>query len=298
MIAPVSTRHQTFAEWTVAGEPHLAATDDVVWDGKFWPGLLADDAKLSERWIEETAAGNTITLSVVDRRSDSAILLDEFDSPLLDESDSPLLTESPAYASLAVGAVEGTEIRISTLTTVAWSDGSETEHLRQAQLTVVGREFAPGLVRVQLTDLEDARLNTLYPPRTYTADDWPALTDADAGRTVPRVFGTALKIPAIPVSTASPYRYVLLDTTDAGAVSVLTVYRGRGVQDQRVVEPEEYTVGSALTPWPHLWIEFEREQRGFDGAPYTITADVSVDGADVQADVVLQQPQTILHMLA
>lgn len=279
---PLVTRatHRTYARWTVEGHSHAVATDDDVRGGVVHAALLVADAELGERWVEEVATASTLLLSVADNRAESEVLLDESDDPLLDEQGDALLTESPAYASLAVSPVEGLQVTVEVVTRVEFDTGPAFEYVRQRALTCTGREFAPGVVRLQLADIEDQRLNMLYPPRTLRTQDWAVLDEADAGRPVARVFGTALKIQAARVSNFAPWRYVLLDTTQAETPQVLTVYRGRSLAEQRVVSPSEYTVGEAIEPWPHLYIEFAREQRGFDGAPLIITADVRDYGVD------------------
>lgn len=282
-----SATHRTYARWVVEGQTHAVATDDDVRDGVPHAALLVADAELGERWVEEVATASNLLLTVADNRTESVVLLDEFDDPLLDEQGDPLLTESPAYASLAVSPVEGLQVTVEVVTRVEFDVGPPFEHVRVRTLTCTGREFAPGVVRLQLSDIEDQRLNTLFPPRTFRTDDWPVLEETDAGRPVARIFGTALKIQAARVTSSAPWRYVLLDTSDAASPSVLTVYRGSSLAEQRVVDPSEYTVGSALTPWPHLYLEFAREQRGFNGAPLIITADVQDYGADAPVAAVM-----------
>lgn len=279
---PLVTRatHRTYARWTVEGQTHAVATDDDVRGGVAHVALLVADAELGERWVEEVATASTVLLTVADNPRESEVLLDESDDPLLDEQGDALLTESPAYASLVVSPVEGLQVTVEVVTRVEFDTGPAFEYVRQRTLTCTGREFAPGVVRLELADIEDQRLNALYPPRTLRTDEWTVLEEADAGRAVARVFGTALKIQAARVSGWAPWRYVLLDTSQADSPQVLTVYRGRSLDEQRVVDPAEYTVGESLEPWPHLYIEFAREQRGFDNAPLIITADVQDYGAD------------------
>ena len=189
-----SATHRTYARWVVEGQTHAVATDDDVRDGVPHAALLVADAELGERWVEEVATASNLLLTVADNRTESVVLLDEFDDPLLDEQGDPLLTESPAYASLAVSPVEGLQVTVEVVTRVEFDVGPPFEHVRVRTLTCTGREFAPGVVRLQLSDIEDQRLNTLFPPRTFRTDDWPVLEETDAGRPVARIFGTALKI--------------------------------------------------------------------------------------------------------
>lgn len=276
-----STSHQTYARWTVNGVTHYASTDDGVYNGNAYTAALTADAELDERWTDDVARGSSITLRVLQLPSEVDTLLDESDDPLLDENGDALLTESPAYASLAMFDVEGLDVTIETVTTVTFDSGPDWVLAKPRTLTLTDREFAPGVVAITLKDIEDERLNTLFPPRTYSADDFPQLGEVDSGRAVPRILGTALKLRGALITSASPYRYALCDASEALLLDVLTVYRGRNDDDLRVIDPAEYTTGIASDPYPHLYVEFAAEQRGFDGALYTIAADVRDDSDDV-----------------
>ena len=140
------------------------------------------------------ARGSRISLRVVQIPGEVDTLLDESADPLLDENGDALLTESPAYASLAMFDIEGLAVTVETVTTVTFNTGPDWVLSKVRTLTVTDREFSPGAVAITLTDVEDERLNTLFPPHTYTADDFPALGEADSGRAVPRILGTALKL--------------------------------------------------------------------------------------------------------
>lgn len=283
----LSTTHHTYARWTVSGVTHAVSTDDGVYNGTSYTAALTSDIELDERWTDDVARGSSITLRVAQLPHEVETLLDELDDPLLDESGEPLLTESPAFASLAMFDIEGLAVTVETVTTVTFDSGPDWVLSKVRTLTVTDREFAPGVVAITLKDVEDERLNTLFPPRTYSASDFEHLTEADAGRAVPRILGTALKLRGALLSNTSPYRYALCDASEALMLEVLTVYRGRSDSDMRVVAASEYTTGIASEPWPHLYVEFTAEQRGFDGAPYLIAADVRDDSDDVPATYAL-----------
>lgn len=283
----LSTTHHTYARWTVSGVAHAVSTDDGVYNGTSYTAALTSDVELDERWTDDVARGSSITLRVAQLPHEVEALLDELDDPLLDENGEPLLTESPAFASLAMFDIEGLAVTVETVTTVTFDSGPDWVLSKVRTLTVTDREFSPGVVAITLKDVEDERLNVLFPPRTYTADDFEHLTEADAGRAVPRILGTALKLHGALISNTSPYRYALCDASEALVLEVLTVYRGRSDSDMRVVDSGEYTTGIASEPWPHLYVEFAAEQRGFDGAPYLIAADVRDDSDDVPATYAL-----------
>lgn len=272
-----SASHQTYARWTVDGVAHAVATTDAYRGGVQYEAALAEDAPLGERWIEEVARGGSISLRVVDRPDLAEPLLAEDFTPLLTETGDPLLTEYAPFASLRLAAVDGLQVAVEVVTAVEYDDDTSAEFTRSQTLTTTALSKSPGSLRLTLTDLEETKLNTLYPTRTYQTSDWPLLLTSDAGRAVPNVRGIALKLPCVLISTVAPYRYIVAE----GTVTVLTVYRGKGSEPGRVVPSSEYTTGTASIPWPHTWVEFTAEQRDFDGSLFAISADVQTTAAGI-----------------
>jgi hypothetical protein len=266
----VKHERHAFARFTLAGVAHAIGTTDEVRGGIEHIACLGADAELEDRWIEEVSAGASIRLRVQDRRDLCEPLLAEDFTPLLTEDGDELLTEFGPFAGLTLESVDGLAVDVETVTRVGYDDGTGAEFVRQQRLTCTARERVPGAVLLTLTDIEDARLNTLFPTRVYQVADFPALIEADAGRAVPVIYGTALKLPAIPVTSAAPYRFVICEPSTA---TVLSVYRGKTASDARLVDPAEYSVGAEVTPFAYRYIEFAAEQRDFDGSRFLIFVD-------------------------
>lgn len=267
------TTHATFARFTLSGVAHAIGTTDAVRGGVSHVACLADDASLQEEWIEQVARGASIRLRVTHRPDLCEPLLTEDFQPILTEAGDPLLTTFGPYDGLLLESVDGLAVTVETVTTVTHEDGSSDELARVQTLTCTGRERVPGAVILTLTDIEDQRLNTLFPARTYGTADFPDLLDTDAGRAVPFVFGTALKIPGVLVSAGATWRYAFTEMA-TGDPDILTVYRGKSETDVRIVDATEYSVGTDTVPFRYRYVEFTAEQRDFDGSLFQIFADV------------------------
>jgi len=255
MTYPIRHTHATFARFTLDGNDYAISTDDGVRGGLFHTACIADDIALSDSWLDDVARGSALQLRVLDRND---------------------LAGQQAHQPLCEEPVGGMLVDVETVTAVTYSDGTTSEFVRQQQLTCTGRTRTPGAVVLTLADIEDTRLNALWPVRTYTVEDWPELLTSDAGRAVPNIAGLALKLSGALVDAAL-FRYALAEN----AVWVLTVYRGRGSEVGRVVDPSEYTVGNSAVPYAHTYVEFDAEQRDFDGGLFAITADCETTGSGV-----------------
>lgn len=267
------TTHATFARFTLSGVVHAIGTQDAVRDGVEHIACLADDAALSQEWIEQVARGSSIRLRVNDRPDLCVPLLTEDLTPLLTEAGDVLLTTFGPYDGLLLESTDGLAVTVETVTTVTEDDGSSAELVRTQTLTCTARERVPGAVILTLTDIEDRRLNTLFPMRTYSTADFPDLLDTDAGRAVPLVFGAVRKIPAVRVEAGATWRYAIVEKV-VGDPDILTVYRGKSDSDLRIVDASEYSVGTETLPFAYRYIEFTAEQRDFDGSLFLLFADV------------------------
>lgn len=285
MPNPVRTEHQTFARWTLAGVQSAVGTDDAYRGGVQYEAALEADADIGEAWLDDIARGRSVSLRIRNQPDLTSVLLDESDAPLLTEAGDPLLTEFGPYASLLLGVVIGMAVTVEVVTIVTYDNNTQGVFSRTQQLTCTGRERAPGVIVLTLQDIEDERLQTLYPPRTYNTTDFPALLSGDAGRAVPRVFGTALKVPAVLIA-AGPTEWSFL-FAEGNAATALTVYRGKSMGDARVVPGSEYVVNTIVAPYTARVVKFFTEQRDFDGSLFQIFVDAEVTPAPHNAATVL-----------
>lgn len=91
--------------------------------------------------------------------------------------------------------MEGTEVAIDVVCVVTFDDGSSSTISHSQTLTMGDVELRADRIRVQLVDLEDAKLGALYPPQTWASETWLQIWAEDAGQPICYPVGTALKLP-------------------------------------------------------------------------------------------------------
>ena len=102
------------------------------------------------------------------------------------------------YRTLAANnVIDGMQVAVTLVNRQRWSDGTTTELTYSQQLTVIGKTLEPSLVTLHLQDIEEQKLQALYPPGTWQSADWPELSSDDAGKPICEPIGTALKFPGV-----------------------------------------------------------------------------------------------------
>lgn len=262
----VATRHVVTASFVMGGGTARIATHDIERAGEWYAACIVDDVALGAGWTDAILRATDVRLSVAHRVD--------------------LGSADPAvYQHLRTTAVDGLEVLVETITTVVWDDGTEQEFVEAKTLTCTGREVRPGIVTLLLTDIEDQRLNALYPPETYTADAFPGLSPLDEGRAMPSIVGIAEKVPMARITNASPWQYLAAKQcvpAAATAVTITTVYRGSSPSDARVTTHDGLIVSTT-----YRGVSFLADQRDFSGAEYRLYADVTT--ADFTAPQIIRQ---------
>ena len=272
--------YAAFARWAVGGVTIGVGTRDELRSGVEHAGVMLTDAALEDEFVEGIALGHPLRLTIADRVEPNDVLLDENGDPILDEMGDALYAENDAIGSIRYG-IAGTAVTVEVETTVLWDDGTLTTQLVSKALTVQGSEDARGQTSLELVDLEDRLLDTLFPQYVMRPEDWPAVRSDDAGLPIPAIVltnnGAVLKLPCVQIrNTAGDYGFLpVLDL-----VTVLSVYR-----NGRLVPSSEYTVEFDVhtTLGPYNYIKFTQEQIDFNGGRYTIEADVSGAGPSTPA---------------
>lgn len=263
-----ATRHVVTASFVMGRGTARIATHDIERAGEWYAACIVDDVALGAGWTDAILRATDVRLSVAHRVD--------------------LGSADPAvYQHLRTTAVDGLEVLVETITTVVWVDGTEQEFVEAKTLTCTGREVRPGIVTLLLTDIEDQRLNALYPPETYTADAFPGLSPLDEGRAMPSIVGIAEKVPMARITNASPWQYLAAKRcVPASVASVVlpTLYRGSSPSDARVTIPDGNAPSGA-----YAGRYFTAEQRDFSGAEYRLYADIST--------AVFTAPQIIRQLL-
>lgn len=248
------TDHTLLARYTISGTTYAVATTDILHAGVWHEAALTSDAALGADWSSQALRGGNIRLTVASRNDMAPAGI-------------------AAWQALHTNPVDGLQVTMEVLTTVTWADGTTQTFSEIQTLTCTARERAPGSITLDLTDIEDERLNALYPPETYTADEFPGLSPLDEGRAMPSVVGVVEKVPLGRITNASAWVYLAAKRcVPSGAISVgiNTVYRGSSAADARLVTG----TGFALH---HVYrgVYFTAEQRDFSGAEYRLFADIT-----------------------
>lgn len=251
-----ATRHTVCARFTLGAVAYALATEDILHAGIWHQAALAEDASLGANWSDTVLRGGSVRITIASRED---------------------ITPGgiPAYLAARDTAVDGLTVAVDVITTVTWADGTTQDFVESQTLTCTGRDRSPGSVTLTLTDIEDEALNQLYPPETYTADQFPGLSPLDEGRAMPSVVGVVEKVPLARVTSANPWTYLVAKRCVPGGVlggiTMPTRYRGSNAADARVI-PD---LTGHLDELPYVGLEFTTEQRDFSGAEYRLFADIN-----------------------
>lgn len=249
------TTHTVCARFQIASIDYAVATQDVLRGSTWHDAALTHDAPLANDWAEAVLKGNSLRLTIAARTDAHPAGL-------------------PAYIAARDTSVDGLRVAVDVITSVEWADGTTQEFVETQTLTCIGRERAAGSVTLLLSDIEDDRLNALYPIETYTATEFPGISPLDVGRAKPSVVGVVEKVPMARVSNASPWTYVVAKRcVPATALSVVlsTYYRGHQPADARVASG----FINAIPPDAYRRAQASAEQRDFNGSEYRIFADIT-----------------------
>ena len=159
-----------YARWTYSATTYAVGTDDATRSGVDHDPVLASDPDLARRFQEGVAlSGSQYQLVIADGVGGT-------------------------YRTLVAGSVlDGTQVTVETVATVTALDGTTSEQTVKQVLTVQGTRLEPGRVILTLIDMDDAKLDTLYPVTVYNADLFRDIDGGFAGRAIPFAVGTARK---------------------------------------------------------------------------------------------------------
>lgn len=169
------SEYHAFASFTFAATAYYLGTQTELRSGQWYDGVIKSAPQLAMSFADEqqvTQATN-VDLEIGDGASGT-------------------------YRALAVGNIlDGTQVTVSLVMRQFLSNGTTTEQVYTQILTVCGVSLQPAQVTLHLQDIEEQRLQTLYPPNTWQSTDWPELSSDDAGKPICEPVGTALKLPAV-----------------------------------------------------------------------------------------------------
>lgn len=204
-----SIHYACFARWTYSATTYAIGTDEGYRGSTWHDPVLSSDLDLRSQFSTGVVDGNSLTLTIADGIGGT-------------------------YRTLVTGNVlDGTAVTVETVCTLTYDDGTTAEQTASQTLTVQGTAIEPGKVHLTVIDLEDARLASLYPSQTYTADAFRDIDGGFAGRAIPYPVGTCRKFtcPQLfadsvraqwfhAVADASGYRTLPITGIAAGALGV------------------------------------------------------------------------------
>lgn len=195
----IRTEYACFARWTYSATPYAVGTREAYRSSTNHDPVLTTDADLQTQFREGVVDGNTLTLTIADGIGGT-------------------------YRTLVTGNVlDGTAVTVETVCTLTYDDGTTAEQATSQTLTVQGTAVEPGKVHLTLIDLEDARLGTLYPSNTYTADLFRDIDGGFAGRAIPYPVGTCRKFNAPQLYADSVRAQWFHSVCDASGFLTLTI---------------------------------------------------------------------------
>lgn len=170
-----SSEYLAFASFTFAANTYYIGTTTELRSGNWYDGVIQSAPQLGMSFGDELALVQAANVDLT--IADSA---------------------TGTYRALAAGYIlDGTQVTVSLVMRQHWSDGSTTEQVYTQILTIVGVTMQPQQVILHLQDIEEQKLQALYPPNTWQSTDWPELSSDDAGKPICEPVGTALKLPAV-----------------------------------------------------------------------------------------------------
>lgn len=166
-------------------------------------------------------------------------------------------------------------------------DGT-TQEVTNVRRAVVKRALRRQNTTVlSLADIDLAALERVFPFETFTVADFPEIFVDHVGRRIPQGVGTARKVPLTWITkTGGTWKYAGPKVIGAPG-TVLTVYRGNQHGQGAIVDPSEYTVGTAVgasTGVQVLTVIFTQEQLDDNGRAYAIDADLTLPGSRLPSD--------------
>ena len=169
------SEYHAFASFTFAATTYYIGTQDELRGGNWYEGVIKTGPQLAMAFNADPGVVQAANVDLVIASNATG-----------------------TYRTLAVGNIlDGTSVTVSLVMRQYLSDGTTAEQVYTQILTIVGTTLNPGTVTLRLQDIEEQRLQALYPPNTWQSTDWPELSSDDAGKPICEPVGTAIKLPAV-----------------------------------------------------------------------------------------------------
>lgn len=176
-----SSEYHAFATFTFAATTYYLGTQTELRAGNWYDGAIITAPQLGMQFADELAITRGVNVDLAIGAAAGS-----------------------AYRALAANNIlDGVAVTVSLVMRKKWSDFSTTEDVYSQQLTIVGVTMQPEQVILHLQDIEEQKLQSLYPPLTWQASDFSGLSSDDAGKSICEAVGAALKFPAVLVRGAA-----------------------------------------------------------------------------------------------
>jgi hypothetical protein len=172
------------------------------------------------------------------------------------------------------------------VTRITREDGTTVELINERRCTVKKVARKPGVLAIDVADVDRSALDALFPSKTYTVADWPELYQDHVNRVVPQGMGTVEKVPLTWLTkSGGTWKYGACEIPAGyGTPTVLAVYR-----DKKFVSAVEYTTATQVVSGvTHFQLVFVKEQLDDSGNVYTMEADILYPGSRLASDELLR----------
>jgi len=168
------SEYHAFASFTVAATPYYVGTVDELRGGHWYDGVLVTAPQLAMTFGDDLSLTRATNVDLAIGANAGS-----------------------AYRALAANNIlDGTQVTVALVMRAAPGVG---ENVYTQILTIVGVTMQPSQIILHLQDIEEQKLQSLYPPNTWQSADWPELSSDDAGKPICEPVGTALKFPCVPI---------------------------------------------------------------------------------------------------
>lgn len=200
-VLPIQGQTEYFALLEIAGT--RLSTDPRVYAGNVWQGAL------SRFPVPRSAFRNRAGIQPSERLNVS------------------ISDPQRQYESLAE-TWYGQTATLTLRTERTFLDGSDGSFQFQLSMRIVGYSVSGITLELQLADAEIAAWDTLFPPNTWTTDDFPDLYPDSQGLVIPETAGFGRKVPCARLQD-EPTVYGLCLLGSRGLATVTAVYRNDAV---------------------------------------------------------------------
>ncbi|MDZ4812061.1 MAG: hypothetical protein SGI99_05515 [Pseudomonadota bacterium] len=250
---------------------HRYATRPMTYAGEWYEGVLATEAETQDSFNGGVSAGDSVTL-LINQASGTAL-----------------------RAVVATSGLTGVSIVVRLIGTATTTSGvTSYEHAKT--LTIGTAELSAEGVTINAQDIEDTRLEALYPTLTWTTDKFRDIADSDAGLLIPYAVGTALKVRAVCISSDDTNLYYFHGVCDAPLLTLPIIAVNTGAKTFTVVGDYTSNISAGTVLFASTSSanagRFKVVSAAFGGVNTVVTVSETIGSATVSGNLLV--PPTVL----